>query len=129
MTEMKTVEEFDTPSGMVQLVIPNPFGADPEHRENPLANLDFGPASKRAADHDETNITFREMEPGVGRALVRGDHPLIPRLLEKYPQIRVGEDEGTKTVFVCHICDDGREFGSKTAIGNHMRSHKNRGED
>lgn len=129
MTEMMTVEELETKSGYVPLMFPNPFPNDPEHRENPHANLDFGPASKRAADHDETNITFRETEPGVGRCIVRADHPLLPRLLEKYPQIIVGADETNKTKFLCHICDDGREFASKTAIGNHMRAHRNRGED
>jgi hypothetical protein len=118
-----TPAELDTPLKMVQLVIPNPFGADPEHRENPLANLDFGPAGRHADDHDVTNITFRETEPGVGRALIRADHPLLPRLLEKYPQVKIGE-ETTNTVYLCSECDDGREFGSKLALRNHQRAHK-----
>lgn len=120
---MTTMDELETQSGLVQLIFPNAFGNDPEHRENPYANLDFGPAGKHADDHAITNITFRETEPGVGRAIVRGDHPLLPRLLEKYPQIRVGE-EVNPTVYLCSECDDGREFGSKVGLRSHMRTHK-----
>jgi hypothetical protein len=117
--------EFETQSGMIQLIMPNPHGADPEHRENPLANLDFGPAGKHADDHSTTNITFREVEPGVGRAVIRGDHPLLKRLIEKYPQVRVGE-ELNPTVYLCAECDDGREFGSKIGLRSHMRVHQSK---
>ncbi len=120
--------QLKTGSGMVQLIMPNPFGNDPEHRENPLANLDFGPAGVHADDHAETNITFYETEAGVGRAFIRGDHPLLPRLLEKYPQVRIGE-ETQQRVYLCSECEDGREFGSKLALANHMRSHRKRDDE
>jgi hypothetical protein len=119
-----TVTDTKLPAeGYMGLVMPNPFGADPEHRENPLANLDFGPAGRHAPDHDTTNIVFREVEPGVGRTIVRGDHPLLARLFEKYPQIVV-DDGGPERIFTCAECDDGREFGSKIALRNHQRVHR-----
>lgn len=115
--------ELQTASGVVVLVMPNPHGDDPEHRENKLANLDFGPAGRHADDHDTTNITFREVDAGVGRAIVAADHPLIPDLFRKYPMIRI-EGSDDKTTFLCHICTDGREFGSKLALRSHMRVHR-----
>jgi hypothetical protein len=107
---------------ILALIMPNPHGSAPDHRENPLANLDFGPAGIHSAEHATTNIHFSETEPGVGRAFVREDHPLLPRLFEKYPMIRV-DDGRPVQVFVCGYCDD-REFGSRQGLRNHMRSHE-----
>ena len=113
----------ETGSGMIALRMPNPHAPD-EGRENQYANLDFGPAGRFAADHEETNIVFRETEPGVGTAIVRGDHPLLDRLFQKYPQIIVVTG-GPEAVFLCAVCDDGREFASKKTLKSHMRTqHK-----
>jgi hypothetical protein len=103
-------------AGFVQLHMP------PDPSSVQLINLDFGPAGRHDADHDERNITFRGEREGGGYAMVRGDHPLLARLLEKYPQVRYVTKEGKEPIYVCDDCGD--EFGSKPALRTHRRSHK-----
>lgn len=120
-----TDPDLKTPSGVIVLEMPNPHPDD--GRENPLANLDFGPAGRFAADHDTTNILFRETMPGVGQAIVRNDHPLLDDLFRKYPQVKQVTG-GPDTVFLCSTCDDGREFAGKPQLRSHMRAHARKGE-
>jgi hypothetical protein len=120
-----TDQDIQTKSGMTVLVMPNPHPDD--GRENPLANLDFGPAGTHSEDHDSINIVFREDEPGVGRAIIRNDHPLLERLFQKYPQVRI-EDGGPETIYLCSVCDDGREFAGKPQLRSHMAAHRRRRE-
>lgn len=105
---------------LLALIMPNP-NTDGESRENPLANLDYGRASKNHEGHADLNITFTEYDAGIGRAFVRSDHPLLPSLLERYPQIQVDQGAGER-IYVCSECD--KEFGSPMAIKGHSRVHK-----
>lgn len=64
-------------------------------------------------------IQFGELVPGV--AIVPADHPLLPALLRRRPDITVlepGEEIGR--TYVCEVCD--REFQSKRSLANHRKS-------
>jgi len=119
-------DPLKTKSGIVALRIGLPHSIE-EGRENNLANLDYGPAGRHGGDHEQSNITFQEIEPGVGMAFVRHDHPLLERLLEKYPQVEIVK-EGPSEVHLCVICDPERTFKGVPQLRAHMKAHARRGE-
>ena len=113
-------------SKTVTMRMPSPVPMD-QGRENPLANLDFGPYGPHEEGHATGNIKFQQ-DGNVGYATVRADHPLLPDLLRKYPQIEFVTG-AQPTIYLCSICDDGREFASKPALRMHMRVHKDPDEE
>lgn len=107
-------------AGNVQLHMPA------DEASTQLINLDFGPAGPHDADHADRNITFYGTREGGGYAVVKGDHPLLPRLFEKYPQVRYVTPEGKEPIYVCDECGD--EFTSKPALRGHRRVHARQAE-
>lgn len=89
--------------------------------EFPEGNLDFGPAPKHAAAHDTTNIKFTANGDGDGYAIVRRDHPLLPALMRKYPQVEMVESNQKAEAYVCEVC--GREYKTKPGLLNHKLTH------
>lgn len=78
--------------------------------------LKFGPGSGPETYDDL--IVFGNVEPGV--AIVRADHPLLPKLLKSEPRIVVlmpGEVPGR--LYACDKCD--AEFKSKALMAAHRR--------
>lgn len=105
------------------LILEMPLGRSIEEgTENPLANLDFGPAGPHDAEHDEVNIKFTAQGDGTGIAVVSATHPALERLLASYPQVRVVTDD-KHVSYLCSVCDDGREFAGKPQLRAHMRTH------
>lgn len=84
-------------------------------------NLDFGPAAKHSANHDETNIRFRADGAGDGYAIVREGHPLLPALMQRYPQVQVVESNPKPEAYVCEICE--AEYKTTRGLLTHKLSH------
>ena len=85
-------------------------------------NLDFGPAAKHAPNHDEVNLSFHAEGDGDGYCIAKADHPLIPDLMRRYPQVEIVESNTEPEAFVCEVCE--KEYKTKRGLLNHKLSHK-----
>jgi hypothetical protein len=89
--------------------------------EFPEGNIDFGPATRHAPNHDEVNIQFHAEGDGDGYAIVRADHPMLDALMRRYPQVEVVESNPKPEAYLCEVC--GKEYKTARALLTHKRGH------